>query len=88
MLPNLSKKNIFSASQQSLLKDPDYLKIISQGEKALPLIFKSLKKKPDHWFIALATITKANPVKPKNQGNLNAMTKDWLEWGRQQGYTT
>ncbi len=65
---------------------PSYQSIIDKGMAAVPLILKSLQRNPDHWFHALATITSADPVREKNLGNLYGMTRDWLEWGVQEGH--
>lgn len=77
-------------SSKSLISDksthPAYQQIISMGEKAIPLLLRELTLSPDHWFWALRTITRTNPVKPEHRGKIKLMTKDWLDWGRQHGY--
>jgi len=57
-----------------------YQKIIKMGNKALPFIRKELKIAPDWWFVALRKITGVNPSPKNHRGNLELMTKDWLEW--------
>lgn len=59
----------------------NYLQIIAMGKPALPLILKELKREPNHWFIALKTISKQNPVLPEHMGNIKKMREDWLNWG-------
>ena len=67
---------------------PAYQDIIELGEPAVPWILQRLAHKPDHWFVALSSITGASPVPPASRGRLGEMTAGWLEWGRQQGYGT
>lgn len=59
-----------------------YQEIIKIGKSALPYIFSELEKEPAHWFYALKKITNENPVKPKNKGNIQQMTNDWLQWAK------
>ncbi len=66
---------------------PAYRKIISMdSEIVVPLILKELQKRPDHWFWALIAITGENPVNPDDAGDLDKMTKTWLDWGRKKGF--
>lgn len=69
-----------------MTRHPAYQDIIELGEPAVPWILQRLAHKPDHWFVALSTITGASPVPPASRGRLGEMTDVWLEWGRQQGY--
>jgi hypothetical protein len=65
---------------------PAYQQIISIGEKAIPLLLRELAVNPDHWFVALRSITGINPVKPEHRGRIKLMAKDWLDWGSKHGY--
>lgn len=65
---------------------PAYQKIIGMGERAVPHLLKRLTAKPGHWFVALHTITGANPVPAESEGKLKAMASAWLRWGHEQGY--
>jgi hypothetical protein len=61
-----------------------YQMIIAMGQNVVPYIFAQLKAEgdePDQWFWALRMITRANPVRPEDQGDFRAMAKAWLEWG-------
>ena len=69
-----------------MTRHPAYQDIIELGEPAVPWILQRLAHKPDHWFVALSTITGVSPVPLANRGRLGKMTAVWLEWGRQQGY--
>lgn len=59
---------------------PDYLRIIGMGRPAIPWILREAKRRPDHWFVALSSIVRENPVEAKHAGNLQLMTEDWLKW--------
>jgi hypothetical protein len=65
---------------------PDYRRIIELGPNVVPMILQRMSKKGGHWFWALSAITKANPVSLANRGNIPAMRKAWLKWGKAHGY--
>jgi hypothetical protein len=65
---------------------PAYQEIVGMGTDALPYIFEELQREPDHWFWALTTITRDNPVPPSEAGDIEQMRQRWLEWGRRKGY--
>jgi hypothetical protein len=65
---------------------PAYLKIIGMGVDAVPLILRELERAPDMWFVALRSITEQDPVPNSARGNVAAMAKAWLDWGRDLGY--
>jgi hypothetical protein len=69
-----------------LTSHPAYLRIIGQGSAILPAIFEDLDAGGGPWFVALAAITGADPVKPKHRKNSLLMREDWLLWGRTHGY--
>ena len=61
---------------------PAYQKIIGLGQQAIPLILKELEKEPRLWFWALRMLTRTDPVSENILGDLKAMQKAWLDWGR------
>lgn len=63
-----------------------YHQIIGMGENVLPLIFTELQERGGRWYWALRAITRQNPVRPEDRGNVRRMTDAWLQWGRDQGY--
>jgi len=65
-----------------------YQRIIGMGRAAVPLILEELQREPDQWFWALESITEENPVPPQHAGRVRLMAQAWIEWGRQQGYST
>jgi hypothetical protein len=71
-----------TSSPTELAIRPEYQRIIGMGQRALPFILAELKRAPDHWFWALAAITGADPVPPESKGDIRAMTRAWIEWGR------
>jgi hypothetical protein len=66
--------------------NPAYQRIIGMGQPIVPLIFRDLEQKPDHWFWALRAITGDNPVKPEQRGRMKEMAQAWIQWGREHGY--
>lgn len=73
-----------SSSVSRIVTHPAYLSIIGLGRPVLPLILAALKRKPEHWFVALKAIARHSPVKADAAGNLQEMAAAWLHWGRQQ----
>jgi uncharacterized protein (DUF1778 family) len=76
----------FESSLTRLALHPAYQRIIGLGRRALPLILTELRREPDHWFWALRSISGENPVPPEQVGDVEAMRRLWLDWGRQQGH--
>lgn len=65
---------------------PSYLKIIGMGEKALPLVLNQLKSEggnPDHWYIALESITGEDPVPEEAYGDTVKIAEAWLQWAEE-----
>lgn len=65
---------------------PAYQRIIGHGKVALPFLISKLQVEPDHWFWALCAITGENPVAETDRGDVEAMTRAWLDWGAAHGY--
>ena len=65
---------------------PAYQEIISMKWPAVPLLLEELRRKPDHWFIALEEITRENPVPPESEGKIKKMAEAWIQWGIKGGY--
>ncbi len=76
----------YLSSMTKIVMHPAYQQIIGMGQVAIPLILSEMKKKPDHWFWALRSITGEDPVLREHRGRLKQMTEDWLKWGRENGY--
>jgi hypothetical protein len=72
----------FSSSASEIVAHPAYLRIIGLGKRVLPLVLKDLSRGADHWFVALAALTGADPVSPDDWGDLEQMRNTWLRWAR------
>lgn len=72
MFSSISKKTVHSA----------YRAIIDMGEQVVPLILRDLKERPDHWFMALKTITGADPVPRTANVTFEQAAEAWIAWGR------
>ncbi|MDZ7956611.1 MAG: hypothetical protein RMY34_01675 [Aulosira sp. DedQUE10] len=77
-------RGMSSTNQMSM--HPAYQQIIGLGKAVIPLLLKELEKKSGHWFWALKSITREDPVPPEDRGKINKMIKAWIEWGRDKGY--
>ena len=73
-------------SGMEVFMHPAYQKIIGLGMGAVRLILQDLERDLDHWFWALAAITREDPVPAEFKGNMLAMREYWIGWGRRQGY--
>ncbi|MGH9690448.1 MAG: hypothetical protein ACRD4C_05055 [Candidatus Acidiferrales bacterium] len=81
------KRDRNSSSLSSVITShPAYLRIIGMGPDALPLVLRELEKELDHWFVALQSISGEDPVPDESRGDMMAMTRSWVEWGRKKGY--
>jgi AbrB family looped-hinge helix DNA binding protein len=69
-----------------MVRHPAYQSIIGMGWSAVPLILRELQSKPDHWFVALSTITGEDPIPPSDAGDVRKMADAWIRWGKQRGY--
>ncbi|HLK60911.1 MAG TPA: hypothetical protein VKU00_30385 [Chthonomonadaceae bacterium] len=77
----------FLSSMTQMIQNPAYQEIIGMGPVVIPLLLQELVQEPDWWFAALQKLTGQNPVRPEQQGNLQAMASAWLQWAKAQGYT-
>lgn len=77
-------RGVSSTNQMSM--HPAYQQIIGMGEAVIPLLLRELEKKSGHWFWALKSITRQDPVPSEHRGKVKEMIKAWLEWGSQRGY--
>lgn len=78
-----------TSSLTEMVLCPAYQSIIGMGQKVIPLILTQLEAEgddPDHWFWALQVLTRANPVRDEDQGNLARMSQAWLRWAASEGY--
>lgn len=71
-----------SVVQQKVM-NRTYLEIIGLGGPVLPLLLCELQRRPAHWFLALSSIARENPV--RHGASFDEAVDDWLTWGRSQG---
>jgi hypothetical protein len=60
-----------------------YQRILGMGERAVPLILRSLKEKGGWWFDALAALTNEDPA--KDTAGFEGCREAWLKWGKKKG---
>lgn len=70
------------SNSKKVAEHPTHQEIINMGQPAVPLILKRMQCHGGHWLEAPHRITGEDPVNPKNRGNIAAMQKSWLDWGR------
>ena len=70
----------YLSNMTDILSHSDYKKIIRLGPSVLPLILEDLKDNDNFWFPALQELTGSNPVPEGNEGDMEAMRADWLNW--------
>jgi len=73
------------SSIEEAVRDQRYMQIVGMGPIAVGFILAELERDPDYWFPALRAITGIDPVKPSQRGDLELMTRVWLQWGRSAG---
>lgn len=76
----------FLSATDDIVLHPAYQSIIGMGREVIPLLLRELQRKPSHWFWALRSITREDPVRPEDAGNIRNMAEAWLNWGRERGY--
>ena len=65
---------------------PAYLRIIGMGPVAAPWILRELEEHGGHWYVALRSITGANPVPHEDRGRIPKMRAAWLTWACEGGW--
>lgn len=76
-----------AASIVKMADHPAYKEIVSLGKPAVPLLLAELEREPDHWFLALHSLTGASPVPEESRGRLNEMAAAWIRWGKENGFS-
>ncbi len=77
----------YMSSLSQMVTHPAYQQIIGMGREAIPLLLERLSHEPNHCFWALKSIAGEDPVADGERGNLEAMSRAWLKWGSQHGYS-
>ncbi len=73
------------SSLSKMVLHPSYLRIIGMGRAILPLLFRELEARRDHWLVALNAITGEDPAAPDS--SFAQAVDAWLQWGREKGYS-
>jgi len=76
----------YDSGFQGILDHPAHKEIVEAGESVIKYILQDLQDDPWHWFMALHLITGEFVIKDEHRGMVQAMTDDWLDWGRENGY--
>lgn len=77
----------YRSNTRSLQNHPVYQELVALGEPVIPLILAELERESSvSWITLLTAITGENPVPPALAGQVDAMVRAWLDWGRQRGY--
>jgi adenine-specific DNA-methyltransferase len=74
------KDTVYLSLATRMAAHPSYRQIVAMGWPVVPLLIAELRRKPDHWFIALEEITGENPVTPEDEGNVKKMAGAWVRW--------
>ena len=76
------QETLFESSIDRIISHNAYRRIIAMGSSAVPFILEDLQQAPTFWFWALTSITGESPEPPDSAGDIELMTKAWLDWGR------
>ena len=77
----------YDSGFQGIIDHPAHKEIVEAGGIVIKYILQDMQQvDPWHWFMALHLITGEHIIKPEHRGMVQAMTDDWLEWGRENGH--
>jgi hypothetical protein len=82
---NWQEETAHLSSFTKRILNPHYQQIIGMGRPVVPLLLRDLARQPKDWFWALYSVTGENPVAAQDEGDIVAMSKAWLNWGKQRG---
>jgi hypothetical protein len=74
------------SSLTNITGNMNYLRIISIGHSAIPLILKELQREPGPWFVALRAISEVDSVGRDSPGDFRKKSVAWIKWGKDNGY--
>lgn len=80
LVDNWRAETRFLSSVQARSTNRWYQMIIGLGEPALPHLLRELERAPDHWFWALRSIAREDPV--ESYERFSDAVAAWLRWGR------
>ena len=75
------------SSISSITRHPQFSAIVSMGMPAAKFIVEKLATGDVHvhWFPVLKDISHDDPVPIQDRGNIRAMTRHWIKWGKEVG---
>ncbi|KKZ12030.1 MAG: hypothetical protein TH68_07980 [Candidatus Synechococcus spongiarum 142] len=79
-------ETVLLSNSDRAAQHPAHQGIVNMGEAAVPLILERMRSQGGLWFHALSAITGADPVAPKDHGNVAVMQESWLKWGEHNRY--
>ena len=74
------------SSIEAMVLNKAYQRVIGMGLAAVPLLLREMELRPHHWHWALCAITGEDPVAYEHHGRVDLTARDWVDWGRAQGY--
>jgi hypothetical protein len=74
------------SSLTNITSNMNYLRIISLGIDAIPMILRELQREPAPWFVALRAITEDDSVGRDSPGDFRKKAAAWIQWGKEHGY--
>jgi len=77
------RETLHTSSLTKMITHPSYLRIIGMGQSVLPLLFRELEVRPDHWLVALNATHRrgvnsgngAISTRPSTRGSIGAGDK-------------
>jgi len=72
-----------TSSIKKMIAHPSYKRIIEMGRDVLPLLFRELNARGDHWIVALNAITGEDPA--SENATFTEAVDAWLAWGQEKG---
>jgi hypothetical protein len=82
---NWQEETAHLSSFTKRILNPHYQQIIGMGPRVVPFLLRDLAREPKDWFWALCSVTGENPVAARDEGDIGAMSRAWLNWGKQRG---
>ena len=73
------------SSPTRMIAHPSYQEIVAMGDEVVPLLIRDMQETGRTWFWALTSLTKANPVDPRDAGKVKRMIDAWVKWGKKRG---
>jgi hypothetical protein len=74
--------SLFDSVPDRMRRHDSYQRIVTMGDRVVPLIAAELRQEPGFIFLALEEITKSDPVPEAARGNLRETVNAWLSWLR------